>query len=54
MTVDEVEPRADLIRIRADGLAADVTVQAAAELEVVSGMTVTFVVKATEVTVYAI
>ena len=33
VTVTEVEPHADLIRVRAGALAADVTVQAAAELE---------------------
>ena len=54
VTVDEVEPRADLIRLHADGMAADITIHAAAELELVAGMTVTFVVKATEVAVYAI
>jgi molybdate transport system ATP-binding protein len=54
VTVTEVEPHADLIRVRAGALAADVTVQAAAELELVIGRRVTFVVKATEVALYGL
>jgi molybdate transport system ATP-binding protein len=54
VTVTEVEPRADLIRVHAGELAADVTVQAAADLELVAGSRVTFTVKATEVAVYGI
>jgi molybdate transport system ATP-binding protein len=54
VTVTDVEPHADLIRVRAGALAADVTVQAAAELELVIGGRVTFVVKATEVSLYGL
>ncbi len=53
VTITEIEPLADLVRVHAGSLHADVTVQAAAELELEDGMTVTFVVKATEVSVYA-
>ncbi len=54
VTITEVEPRADVIRVHAADLAADVTVQAAADLELVAGARVTFSVKATEVAVYGI
>jgi len=54
VTITEVEPRADLVRVHAGDLAADVTVQAAAELELTVGGRVTFVVKATEVSLYGI
>lgn len=54
VTVTEVEPRAELIRIRAGDLAADITVQAAADLELQPGDSVVFSVKATEVTVYGL
>jgi molybdate transport system ATP-binding protein len=54
VTVTEVEPRADLVRVHAGDLAADVTVQAAADLELAAGSRVTFAVKATEVAVYGI
>ena len=49
VVVTEVEPRADLVRVHAGDLAADVTVQAAADLELAAGSRVTFSVKATEV-----
>ena len=52
--VSHVEPMADLIRVRAGELAADITVQAAAELELETGQLVTFSVKATEVAIYAL
>ena len=52
VTITEVEPLADLIRVHAGGLRADVTVQAVAELELEAGQRVTFAVKATEVAVY--
>ena len=46
----------DLVRVRATGgdqrLAADVTVQSVAALELAAGQEVTFTVKATEVAVY--
>jgi molybdate transport system ATP-binding protein len=53
-TVTEVEPRADLVRVHAGDLSADVTVQAAADLELAVGSRVTFTVKATEVAVYGL
>lgn len=53
VTVTELEPLADLIRVHAGPLHADVTVQAAAELELAAGQPVRFVVKATEVSVYS-
>jgi molybdate transport system ATP-binding protein len=53
VTVTEIEPMADLIRVHAGPLRADVTVQAAAELRLEGGLVVTFSVKATEVAVYS-
>jgi molybdate transport system ATP-binding protein len=53
VTVSELEPLADLVRVHAGPLHADVTVQAAAELALVAGDVVRFVVKATEVSVYS-
>ncbi|WP_408896709.1 sulfate/molybdate ABC transporter ATP-binding protein [Nocardioides sp. R1-1] len=53
VTVSELEPLGDLVRVRADRLAADVTVTAVAELGLAPGAEVTFVVKASEVDVYA-
>jgi molybdate transport system ATP-binding protein len=52
VTITEIEPLADLIRVHAGSLHADVTVQAAAELRLDTGLVVTFSVKATEVSVY--
>ncbi len=54
VTVTEVEPRGDLVRVHAGDLAADVTVQAAADLELAAGSRVTFTVKATEISVYGL
>ncbi|GAA1989505.1 ABC transporter ATP-binding protein [Isoptericola halotolerans] len=51
-TVRSVEPRGDLLRVRTDQLAADVTPQAVAELALVPGRTVIGTVKAAEVDVY--
>ena len=53
VTVSELEPLADLVRVHAGPLHADVTVQAAADLALVAGDVVRFVVKATEVSVYS-
>jgi molybdate transport system ATP-binding protein len=50
--ISDLEPRSDLIRVRADQLSADVTAQAVAELDLVPGRAVRFTVKATEVAVY--
>ena len=52
VTVTEIEPLVDRIRVHAGRLHADVTYQAAAELELVAGLPVTFAVKANEVTLY--
>ena len=52
--IEEVEPHGDVVRVRAGDLAADVTVQAAADLALAPGDPVSLRVKATEVAVYAI
>ena len=54
VTISELQPLGDLVRVRAGDLSADVTVQAAAELELMTGQQVTFTVKATEVAVYRV
>ncbi|MFI2105573.1 sulfate/molybdate ABC transporter ATP-binding protein [Isoptericola sp. NPDC019693] len=51
-TVRSLEPRGDLVRVRTDHLAADVTPQAAAELALTPGTSVWLSVKAAEVDVY--
>jgi molybdate transport system ATP-binding protein len=51
-TVRTVEPHGDLLRVRADAVAADVTPQAVAELGLAPGVEVWFSVKAAEVDVY--
>jgi molybdate transport system ATP-binding protein len=51
-TVRTVEPHGDLLRVRSDVVAADVTPQAVAELGLVPGVDVWFSVKAAEVDVY--
>ncbi|WP_418275385.1 sulfate/molybdate ABC transporter ATP-binding protein [Isoptericola jiangsuensis] len=50
--VRTVEPHGDLLRVRGDHVAADVTPQAAAELGLAPGVDVWFSVKAAEVDVY--
>ncbi|GAB6986486.1 sulfate/molybdate ABC transporter ATP-binding protein [Nocardioides pyridinolyticus] len=52
VTVTDLEPRGDQVRVRSGHLAADVTVQSAAELDLAPGTPVVFVVKANEVAVY--
>ncbi|HEU5035476.1 MAG TPA: ATP-binding cassette domain-containing protein [Nocardioides sp.] len=52
VTVTDLEPRGDQVRVRADHLAADITVQSAAELDLAPGARVVFAVKANEVAVY--
>jgi molybdate transport system ATP-binding protein len=52
VTVSELQPLGDRVRVRGDGLSADVTPAAAAELGLVPGSRTHFVVKATEVEVY--
>ncbi|MBZ5741318.1 sulfate/molybdate ABC transporter ATP-binding protein [Nocardioides mangrovi] len=50
--VTELEPHGDQVRVHAGHLAADITVHAAADLDLAPGSDVVFVVKASEVTVY--
>jgi molybdate transport system ATP-binding protein len=58
MTVTELEPRGELIRVHAadttgtGGLIADITAAAAADLDLVPGKPVYYAVKATEVKIY--
>lgn len=52
VTVTDLEPHGDQIRVRAGGLAADITPAASTDLGLVPGMTVHFVVKAAAVSVY--
>jgi molybdate transport system ATP-binding protein len=52
VTVTDLEPHGDQVRVRAGDLAAEVTVLAAAELDLTPGVRVTFSVKASEVAVY--
>jgi molybdate transport system ATP-binding protein len=52
VTVGELEPRGDLVRVHAtNGLAADVTLRSVAELALIPGDAVVFSIKATEVRV---
>lgn len=53
VTITELEPHGDHIRVRAGDLAADITPNASAELGLEPGSRVYFVVKATAVQVYA-
>lgn len=57
VTVAELEPRGELVRVRADDhhghvLAADVTLRSVAELDLYPGCEVTYSIKATGVTIY--
>jgi molybdate transport system ATP-binding protein len=52
VAITDLEPHGDFIRVRAGSLAADVTPAASADLGLVPGLTVHFVVKATSVAVY--
>ncbi len=52
VTITDIEPRGDQVRVRADHLAADVTPLSAAELGIAPGHEVVFSVKATEVSIY--
>ncbi len=59
VTVGEIEPRGEIVRVRAvdsvdgsAGLVADLTADAAADLDLVPGRAVWFAVKATEVSLY--
>ncbi|MGA9746942.1 MAG: ATP-binding cassette domain-containing protein [Nocardioides sp.] len=51
--ITDLEPRGDLIRVHGHDLMADVTPHAVAELDLAPGDQVMFVVKATDVSVYA-
>ncbi len=53
VTLTSVEPHSGHLRVRGGGLSADVTPRAVAELGLATGVRAVFVVKATEVTVYA-
>ncbi len=52
--ISDLEPSGELVRVRGDGLSADVTPYAAADLDLAPGLAVTFTVKATEVSVYGL
>lgn len=52
VAITDLEPHGDFIRARAGSLAADITPAASADLGLVPGLTVHFVVKATSVAVY--
>ena len=52
VTITDLEPQSGRIRVRAAALSADITPQAAAELDLAPGVHAFFVVKATEVSVY--
>jgi molybdate transport system ATP-binding protein len=52
--VDHLDPRGSLVRVRAGELSSDVTPAAVADLDLEPGSRVTMVVKATEVTTYAL
>jgi molybdate transport system ATP-binding protein len=52
VTITELEPHGDRVRVRAAGLSADVTPAASADLGLAPGMTVFFVIKAGAVSVY--
>ncbi|MCW2849512.1 MAG: transporter related protein [Marmoricola sp.] len=52
VTITELEPVGEQIRVRTAGLSADVTAAAVAELDLAPGTRVVFTVKASEVTVY--
>jgi molybdate transport system ATP-binding protein len=52
VAITDLEPHGDFIRVRAGSLAADITPAASADLGLVPGLKVHFVVKATSVAVY--
>jgi molybdate transport system ATP-binding protein len=52
VTVTDLEPHGDQIRVRAGGMSADITPSASADLGLAPGMTVYFVIKAAAVAVY--
>jgi molybdate transport system ATP-binding protein len=52
VTIIDLEPHGDQIRVRAAGLAADITPAASADLGLTPGMTVHFVIKATAIAIH--
>ena len=52
VTITDLEPHGDQIRVRAGGLAADITPSASADLGLAPGMTVHFVIKAAAVGIH--
>jgi molybdate transport system ATP-binding protein len=52
VTITDLEPHGDQIRVRAGGLSADITPAASADLGLTPGMTVYFVIKAAAIAVY--
>ncbi|WP_296605250.1 ATP-binding cassette domain-containing protein [Nocardioides sp.] len=54
VTITDLEPHGDQVRVRAGHLAADVTLPSVAELDLAPGVRVVFAVKASEVSVYPI
>jgi molybdate transport system ATP-binding protein len=52
VTITDLEPHGDQIRVHAGGLSADITPAASADLGLTPGMTVFFVIKATAIAVY--
>jgi molybdate transport system ATP-binding protein len=52
VTITELEPFGDQIRVRTAHLSADITAAAVAELDLAPGRPVVFVVKASEVAIY--
>jgi len=54
VTITELEPRDEQVRIRADDLIADVTAPVVAELDLTPGTRVFFSIKASAVTIYSI
>jgi molybdate transport system ATP-binding protein len=54
VTITELEPLGEQIRVRTSGLSADVTAPAVAELDLAPGTPVVFAVKASEVAIYRV
>ena len=52
VTITDLEPHGDQIRVRAGGLAADITPAASADLGLTPGMTVHFVIKAAAIAIH--
>jgi len=52
VTITELEPRGELVRVRTAELSADVTAPAVADLDLIPGTPVVFAVKASEVAIY--